>query len=346
MIQTKLKVVSCVNDLPSASEGKQGWPWTEASNKKIELPLFAADWPKVSVIIPNFNGGQFLEESIRSVLLQCYPNLELIIIDGGSSDNSIEIIKKYEDYISYWISESDRGQSHALNKGIKIATGEWIGWQNSDDYYCPNALFSLITNAIDRKVTGFCYGCSLIVNDAGEVLENKSDSFSFANMIPYPCIFNQSTIINAAIFKKIGVIDESLKFTMDHELFWRIPLSGFTHHKVDQVCGAFRRRKGAKTFGVGKEYYIELFNLYKVFYLNPPNEPNVCQKLSESMIGCCLNLFGMLELSQFRKLTLEYFQICGLSLSSFRLLPRYACSFGGQYLVGRVKKVKRLISCN
>ena len=100
-------------------------------------------YPKISIITPSYNQGQYIEETILSVLNQNYPNLEYIIIDGGSTDNSIEIIKKYESRLSYWISEPDNGQTDAILKGIKICTGEWINWLNSDDLYKENALFKV-----------------------------------------------------------------------------------------------------------------------------------------------------------------------------------------------------------
>ena len=97
-------------------------------------------WPKISIVTPSYNQGQYIEETIRSVLLQNYPNLEYIIIDGGSTDNSVEIIKKYEPWISYWVSEPDQGQSHPINKGFEKATGEIFAYLNSDDLYVPGCL--------------------------------------------------------------------------------------------------------------------------------------------------------------------------------------------------------------
>ena len=111
--------------------------------------------PKISTVTPSFNQGKFLEKTILSVLEQGYPNLEYIIIDGGSSDESVDIIKKYADRLNYWVSEADRGQSHAINKGFERATGEIFGWLNSDDWYHPGALQAVDdcveNNAADRR---------------------------------------------------------------------------------------------------------------------------------------------------------------------------------------------------
>jgi glycosyltransferase involved in cell wall biosynthesis len=102
-----------------------------------------SELPKISIVTPSFNQGRFIEKTILSVIEQDYPNLEYIIIDGGSTDESVEIIKKYEKHLAYWVSEPDRGQSHAINKGFERATGEIFGWLNSDDWYHPGALKAL-----------------------------------------------------------------------------------------------------------------------------------------------------------------------------------------------------------
>src|SRR4030067_2568795 len=101
-------------------------------------------YPKISIVIPSYNQAQFLEKTILSILNQNYPNLEVIIIDGGSKDESIGIIKRYERYLAFWVSEQDNGQAHAINKGFKIASGDIVAWQNSDDIYLPDTFHKVI----------------------------------------------------------------------------------------------------------------------------------------------------------------------------------------------------------
>lgn len=124
-------------------------------------------YPKITIVTPNYNQGQYLEETICSVLNQKYPNLEYIIIDGGSTDNSIQVIKKYEKYLTYWISEPDNGPAQAINKGLAKASGEWFNWLNSDDYLLPNALFALHEIAAMVPEAQWISGARIDVNQYG-----------------------------------------------------------------------------------------------------------------------------------------------------------------------------------
>src|SRR5262245_35194565 len=147
-----------LNELPPPPPGKTGWPWTEESQPPpaAQVP-YDRPWPLRSGVTPSLNQGNFIEETILSVLLQGYPKLEYFIIDGGSTDGSLEVIKKYEPWLTYWVSEPDRGQSHAINKGWQRACGVILAWLNSDDTYNPDAIRCAVETLEAKPGVGMVY---------------------------------------------------------------------------------------------------------------------------------------------------------------------------------------------
>ena len=127
-------------ELPPPLEGKTGWPWTVESTQLPETMPHGSPWPRISIVTPSYNQGEFIEETIRSVLLQGYPNLEYIIMDGGSSDKTNEVISKYASWLKYWRSQKDEGQAAAITEGFLRATGQIGAYINSDDFYLQNVL--------------------------------------------------------------------------------------------------------------------------------------------------------------------------------------------------------------
>ena len=158
-----------LNHLPPPPPGKTGWPWTEESDPLPPLQPDNNPWPRISIVTPSFNQGQFIEETIRSILLQNYPNLEYIIIDGGSTDNSLEIIRKYESWITYWVSEPDNGQSQAINKGFKKCTGDLVNWICSDDLLCKNALYNMAP-LLNDNLNALIIGKGLRIDQTNKIL--------------------------------------------------------------------------------------------------------------------------------------------------------------------------------
>jgi glycosyltransferase involved in cell wall biosynthesis len=203
-------------------------------------------YPKISIVTPSYNQAQFLERTILSVLNQNYPNLEYIIIDGGSTDGSVEIIKKYEKYLSYWVSEKDRGQSHALNKGFEKATGELVGWQNSDDIYLPGAFVKVIEVFKNKPDYDIYFGNIYFIDEFDCIIRD----LRFVKFSPFSLIYEGTVLANQASFFLKNIIksfklNENLKFTMDYEFYFKIKDSKFifTHN----FLGAFRLHSSAKT---------------------------------------------------------------------------------------------------
>lgn len=215
-----------LEELAPPSPSKSGWPWTEQSQPLPEKMPDGSEWPRLSIVTPSYNQGQFLEETIRSVLLQGYPNLEYIIIDGGSTDNSIEIIQKYQKYLSYWISEPDKGPTDAINKGWQRTSGEIVAYLNSDDAYLPGALAAVAEAFQQYQEAKAICGNELKINSEGFVLDSsnieKADRLSLLNLnfIPQPAIFLKKSVVGLA-----GGINLNIKYTFDFELWLRITRS-------------------------------------------------------------------------------------------------------------------------
>jgi glycosyltransferase involved in cell wall biosynthesis len=247
-------------ELPAPPRGKRGWPWTEESPQLPEIMPTGDPWPKISIVTPSYNQGRFIEETIRSVLLQGYPNLEYIVIDGGSTDDALEIIKKYEKRFSYWVSEPDRGQSHAINKGFEKANGEIYGWLNSDDFLLNNALRN-VANAhyVSPKAGSWVGGC-LKVNTNGKTLwvswPNRLERDALVkwlenNFAQSACFFSKEA------WQKCGPLDENLCYAMDLNLWLNIAKE-FSIEKVSELLSVDHIHNDAKTTRSKAQMFAEI----------------------------------------------------------------------------------------
>ncbi len=210
-------------------------------------------YPKISIITPSYNQAEFVERTILSVLNQNYPNLEYIIIDGGSTDHSMEIIKKYEKYLAYWVSEKDRGQSDALNKGFRIATGELVGWQNSDDIYLPKSIEKIAMEYKKSPTFDVYFGNMLTIDEADNIItELRYTPFSlFCLLYEGYNIPNQSLLFKKDIAKRYP-LNENLKYAIDGELFLRIGVDKNKFKFIREYLGCLRIQPSAKGQTISK----------------------------------------------------------------------------------------------
>jgi len=223
---------------PSLSElgpglvNRSGWPWTQESPRLPDTMSDGSSWPKVSIVTPSFNQGHFIEETIRSVLLQGYPDLEYIIIDGGSTDGSVDIIRQYAPWLTYWVSEPDRGQSHAINKGIKRSTVDILHWMNSDDLLFPSAVTQVAETFVGNPQFRLVTGQAERIDAKGRKIGNLENRFtSWSDFATRQCNVAQvATFFHRQLFDQLGFIDETLKYSMDSDLLLR-----FTRHYATQV---------------------------------------------------------------------------------------------------------------
>lgn len=223
--------------------------------------------PKISIVTPSFNQGNYIEQTILSILDQNYPNLEYIIIDGGSTDNTIEVIKKYEDRITYWISEPDNGQSDALNKGLAKCTGDLFNWINSDDYLEPGALFELgQIFQQNQNVMLVCGNSRIFQTETNETLSLNRTGFdaSIEQTMVMGSFNQQGMFYKLSCIRALGGINENLHYVMDLELFFRYLLS-FGIHRIfitEKLFGHFRLHTTSKTVAEDEKFAIEKFNLF------------------------------------------------------------------------------------
>lgn len=212
-------------------------------------------WPRISIVIPSYRQGEFLAETLRSVILQGYPDLELIVIDGGSNDGTVEILKRYEPWIDHWTSEPDRGQSHAINKGFARATGEVVTFLGSDDLYAPGALRDVACRYLQHPRCGAVVGAFCFLDEPEGGLSERIPArlpdpgpHDLTLLDPAAWRLHQvSTFYSREALEAVGPrVVEDLHYTMDRELLYRVARR-FPIVLSERVYGLFRRHPQAKS---------------------------------------------------------------------------------------------------
>jgi glycosyltransferase involved in cell wall biosynthesis len=251
--------------------------------------------PKISIVTPSFNQGQFLAQTIESVLSQNYPNLEYVIIDGGSTDSSVDIIKRHEKYLSYWISERDKGQSHAINKGYRHCSGDVFNWLNSDDFLHPSALSIIGEYFSDPAVKVLCGRGNIIVD--GKVIRISSGTdiydLNLDKTIGMARIDQPETWFRKVVFDKLTPVNENLNYVMDRELWLKfLLLEGLQGiQKVNDILVNFRIHPESKTSSKANHFEKENDTLFLRLA-----EMHLLEK-DASIIRACLSPSEMLQVN-------------------------------------------------
>lgn len=247
-----------LDSIPKADNNDLGWPWDKQTETTASDSL-----PKISIVTVSLNRVNLIEKAIRSVLLQNYPNLEYIIIDGGSTDGTLEIIEKYKPWISYFISEPDRGISNAINKGLSKATGEVLTWLNSDDYYLPGALLA-VAKTFAQGNTHVVVGKGRFQDVSGKIFEDanpKHQNFDYDSLLDWERNYfvQPSCFFSKEAWDSCGPLDEDLDYCMDVDLFLDFA-KNYQYRSIDEILSIFLVHDGSRSSGTGALYksYVEL----------------------------------------------------------------------------------------
>lgn len=227
--------------------------------------------PRISIVTPSLNQANYLERTILSVLGQDYPNLEYIIIDGGSTDGSVDIIRRYSDRLAYWVSEPDTGQAAAINKGFRIATGDILAWLNADDEYEPNALWSVGRVFAEHPDIDVVYGNTVLVNTRGETVgrilsvpwSRRGYLYGTVN------VHQPSTFWRRALWERVGGVREDLHYVFDGELFERFVQAGATFLYLSMHLTRYRLHDESKTVSQQRGFDAEWLRLRSEGYRHP-----------------------------------------------------------------------------
>ncbi|TAH22779.1 MAG: glycosyltransferase [Cytophagales bacterium] len=290
---------------------------------------------KITIITPSFNQGQFLETTIQSVLNQQYSNLEYMIFDGGSNDESVEIIEKYRGKLAYWESKKDRGQSHAINKGFEKATGDIVTWLNSDDQLMPNVLQQVAQYFEENPEIAFLHGKTLLIKelkaDFGQGIvkgaEDNDLAYKYLAGLPFP---QPSAFFRKSMIEEFGLLNEGYHYGMDYDFFLRMSLN-YNGLKVNDILSKYLLHQNSKTVSqsavFAKDYALIFSKLLRSFpfatdlvqqmkdlgiYTSGDDVYKVGKKftINDLQKAFCYNLYFQLiffydagELSEVRKLT-------------------------------------------
>jgi len=221
-----------------------------------------SDLPQISIITPSYNQDAFLRSTILSVLNQDYPYLEYGIVDGKSTDSSVEIIREYEDHLAWWVSEPDQGQADAINKGMSKVNGEIVGWLNSDDIYFPGVLKKVVT-VFETHDVGMVYGDAITIDERGVPLNYlRIKDWGLRDLMRFNMICQPAVFMKRSVWEKLGGLDASYHYMLDHHLWIRIGVD-YDIYYINQIFAASRHHREAKNVAFAAEFSKEIFRLKK-----------------------------------------------------------------------------------
>ena len=256
-----------LKELSPPPPDKNGWIWIEEGPQLSDRMPVGAPWPRISIVTPSLNQGQFIEDTIQSVLGQNYPNLEYVILDGGSSDNSIDIIRKYQDQLTYWDTRKDNGQAEAINRGFSIAQGEIYGWLNSDDMYLPGTLLYVASQfqSLRSCFEGIFFGNSVQLNETENRVWGSQVHLHHASsdIELFDYVIQPSSFWTKSIWEKVGPLSVEMKYAFDWDWFIRAKRSHVGFEASKRYLSINRIHPLHKTATGGGDRLTEIENVYR-----------------------------------------------------------------------------------
>ncbi|MBW4643781.1 MAG: glycosyltransferase [Goleter apudmare HA4340-LM2] len=296
-----------LKDLPLPPEGKTGWPWTEEFLPLAEKMPDGSAWPRITIVSPSYNQGHLIEETIRSILLQGYPNLEYIIVDGGSTDQTSEVIQKYQKYITYWVNHKPTTENeavHKVNQGFKKSTGEICGYLNTDDLYLPGTLKFVAEHFVQHPHHDFICAQTTFIDGESKPIKGFEELFmveiNHITMTEECHIAQQSTFFRANTFEKIGYFNENFIYCFDYEFWLRAFIAGLNFEASRQVISKYRLHTTNKTttaYSLGK-FDRDFVNIYQSYLSNKELKPLYRKGIYRGLAKASCLLFVHLESSQ------------------------------------------------
>ncbi|MGD0345838.1 MAG: glycosyltransferase family 2 protein [Terracidiphilus sp.] len=264
-------------------------------------------WPKISIVTPLLNQQPFIEETIRSILLQGYPDVEHIVIDGGSTDGSLEVIEQYSSWVKCVVRKGE-GQSAAVNRGFKEAAGDLIGWQNSDDFYGPDNFRQAALAAAQYPdceiLNGLVRGFQGHHSQPPWLFEN-CEEFSRESLLEEMCVMNQSMFFRRTIFDRGIFLKDNLHYSMDWEFFWRLSLEGFRYQVVPSMISYYRQHESAKSNSYNVRSDLEPYAVLRSLCRDKRLDPRLRLRARTQLRKRFLHSFSNARRTVLKKLAIE-----------------------------------------